>query len=44
MSQAKQKCYYDKRTKVRCFQPGDKVLVFLPTDTKQAAVAVEGTI
>ena len=26
LSQAKQKCYYDKRTKVRRFQPGDKVV------------------
>ena len=30
--QAKQKCYYDKRTNVRRFQLGDKVLVLLPTD------------
>ena len=33
--QAKQKCYYHKRTAVRCFQPGDKVLVLLPTDTNK---------
>ena len=32
LSQAKQKCYHDKRTMVRRFYSGDKVLVLLPTD------------
>ena len=35
LSQAKQKCYSDKATKVWHFQPGDKVLVLLPTDTNK---------
>ena len=35
LSQAKQKYYCDKRTKVLRIQPGDKVLVLLPTDTNK---------
>ena len=31
-AQQKGKHYYDKKTKVRKFKPGDKVLVLLPTD------------
>ena len=31
-AQQKGKHYYDRTTKVRTFQPGDKVLVLLPTD------------
>ena len=31
-AQQKGKHYYDRKTKVRKFQPGDKVLVLLPTD------------
>ena len=42
LSQAKQKCYYDKRTKVRCFQPGDKVLVLLLTDTNKLLLQWKG--
>ena len=42
LSQAKQKCYYDKRTKVRRFQPGDKVLVLLPTDTNKLLLQWKG--
>ena len=42
LSQAKQKRYYDKRTKVRRFQPGDKVLVLLPTDTNKLLLQWKG--
>ena len=42
LSQAKQKCYYDKRTKVRGFQPSDTVLVFLPTDTNKLLLQWKG--
>ena len=42
LSQAKQKCYYDKRTKVRRFQPGDKVLVLLLTDTNKLLLQWKG--
>ena len=31
-AQDKGKHYYDRKTRVRKFQPGDKVLVLLPTD------------
>ena len=34
-AQGRQKHYYDRRTKVRKFKPGDKVLVLLPTDTNK---------
>ena len=44
LSLAKQKCYYDKRTKVRRFQPGDKVLGSPADRHEQAAVAVKGTM
>ena len=42
LSQVKQKCYYYKRTKVRRFQPGDKVLVLLPTDTNKLLLQWKG--
>ena len=42
LSQAKQKCYYNKRTKVRCFHPGDKVLVLLPTDRNKLLLQLKG--
>ena len=42
LSQAKQKCYYDKRTTVRRFQPGDEVLVLLPTDTNKLLLQWKG--
>ena len=42
LSQAKQKCYYDKRTKVRRFQPGDKLLVLLPTDMNKLLLQGKG--
>ena len=40
--QAKQKRCYDKRTKVRRFQPGDKVLVLLQTDTNKLLLQWKG--
>ena len=33
--QQKGKHYYDRKTRVRKFQPGEKVLVLLPTDHKK---------
>ena len=42
ISQAKQKCYYDKKTQVQCFQPGDKVLVLLPTDMNKLQLQCKG--
>ena len=42
LSQEQRKCYYDKRTKVRCFQPGDNVLVLLPTDTNKLLLQWKG--
>ena len=42
LSEAKQKCYYDKRTNVRRFQPGDNVLVLLPTDTNKLLLQWKG--
>ena len=42
ISQAKQKCYYDKNTQVQCFQPGDKVLVLLPTDMNKLQLQWKG--
>ena len=42
LSQAKQKCYHDKRTNVRRFQPGDKVLVLLPTYTNNLLLQWKG--
>ena len=35
---AKQKKYFDKKTKARRFSPGAKVLVLLPTDTDKLLV------
>ena len=37
-SQARQKKHFDKKTKARCFSPGDKVLVLLPTDANKLLV------
>ena len=31
-AQQEEKHYFDRKTKMRKFQPGDKVLVLLPTD------------
>ena len=42
LSQAKLKCYYDKRTRVRRFQPDDKVLDLLPTDTNKLLLQWKG--
>ena len=42
LPQAKQKCYYDKRTKVRCFQSSNKVLVLLLTDTNKLLLQWKG--
>ena len=41
-SQARQKKYFDKKTKARRFSPGDKVLVLLPTDTNKLLVHWKG--
>ena len=41
-AQQKGKHCYDRKTKVRKFQPGDKVLVLLPTE--QVADAVERSL
>ncbi|RUS74527.1 hypothetical protein EGW08_017715 [Elysia chlorotica] len=41
-SQARQKKYFDKKTKSRCFSPGDKVLVLLPTDANKLLVQWKG--
>ncbi|RUS74830.1 hypothetical protein EGW08_017387 [Elysia chlorotica] len=41
-SQARQKKHFDKKTKSRCFRPGDKVLVLLPTDTNKLLVQWKG--
>ena len=41
-AQQKGKHCYDRNTKVRKFQPGDKVLVLLPTE--QVADAVERSL
>lgn len=34
-AQATQKLWYDKHARTREFQPGDKVLVLLPTSTNK---------
>ncbi|KAL9958151.1 hypothetical protein ACROYT_G035126 [Oculina patagonica] len=41
-SQQKGKHYYDRKTKVRKFQPGDKVLVLLPTDHNKLLMQWKG--
>ena len=41
-AQGKQKQYYDRRAKVRKFNPGDKVLVLLPTDTNKLLLQWKG--
>jgi len=42
-AQQKGKHYYDRKTKVRKFQPGDKVLVLLPTDHNKLLMQWKGT-
>ena len=37
-SHARQKKYFDKKTKASRFSPGDKVLLLLPTDTNKLLV------
>ena len=41
-AQQKGKHYYDRKTKVRKFQPGDKVLVLLPTDHNKLLMQWKG--
>ena len=41
-AQQKGKLYYDRKTKVRKFQPGDKVLVLLPTDHNKLLMQWKG--
>jgi len=41
-AQLKGKHYYDRKTKVRKFQPGDKVLVLLPTDHNKLLMQWKG--
>ena len=41
-AQKKGKHYYDRKTKVRKFQPGDKVLVLLPTDHNKLLMQWKG--
>jgi len=41
-SQIRQKKYYDRRTKVRTFEKGDEVLVFLPTDSNKLLLQWKG--
>ena len=41
-AQQKRKHYYDRKTKVRKFQPGDKVLVLLPTDHNKLLMQWKG--
>ena len=41
-SQARQKKYFEKKTKARRFNPGDKVLVFLPTDANKFLIQWKG--
>ena len=38
-AQDKGKHYYDRKTRVRKFQPGEKVLVLLPTDHNKLPVS-----
>ena len=35
VTQAKQKAYYDQKTRELNLQPGDKVLLLLPSSTKK---------
>ena len=41
-AQQKGKHYYDRKTKMRTFQPGDKVLVLLPTDWNKLLMQWKG--
>lgn len=41
-AQQKGKHYYDRKTKMRTFQPGDKVLVLLPTDRNKLLMQWKG--
>ena len=41
-AQQKGKHYYDRKTKVRKFQPGYKVLVLLPTDHNKLLMQCKG--
>ena len=42
ISQIKMKRNYDRKTKVRCFQPGDRVLVFMPLSGSSLAAKYSG--
>ena len=41
-SQTRQKKYYDRNTKVRTFESGDKVLVLLPTESNKLLLQWQG--
>ena len=43
-AQNKGKHYYDRKTKIRKFVPGNKELMLLPTDHYKASKAVERSI
>ena len=43
-SQIRQKKHYDRKTKVRTFEKGDEVLVFLTNRFKQANITMERSI
>ena len=43
-SQIRQKKYYDRKTKVRTFELGDKVLVLLPTESNKLLITMARTI
>ena len=42
-SQTRQKKYYDRKTKIRIFETGDKVLVLLPTDSNKLLLQWQGS-
>ena len=41
-SQTRQKKYYDRKTEVRTFESGDKVLVLLPTESNKLLLQWQG--
>ena len=41
-AQQRQRTYYDQKATARCFEPGDQVLVMVPSDTSKLLAKWQG--